>query len=140
MGLPPGVVVAHYTLREVPCQIKSGYLPKSSQLKLRAVEQRARNLADTQGVITDIDRGKALWNLLCETIERLRPIDGKPDQTPVWRLYAIAEGLYLQGKSTETLVVELNISARAFRRARRDALRALATVMAQLDSPIRIDT
>ena len=30
MALSPSVVVAHYTLREVPCQIKSGYLPKSS--------------------------------------------------------------------------------------------------------------
>jgi hypothetical protein len=58
----------------------------AEQLKLFAVEQRAHDLVDTQGVVTDIDRGKALWNLLCEMIARLCPVDARPNQIPVWRL------------------------------------------------------
>jgi len=104
------------------------------QLNLSAVEQRARELVAEESVVTDIDRGRALWDLLKEAIDRLRPADSEPEPTPAWRLYAIAEGVYVQGKPAKEMAAELGISPRTFHRERRAAVEALATVMWQIES------
>jgi hypothetical protein len=88
-------------------------------LKLAVIEQRARELVSRESIVTDIDRGRALWDLLREAIERLRPANSEPEPTPAWRLYAIAEGVYVQGKSAKEVAAELQISERAFHRGRR---------------------
>ena len=105
----------------------------ADQLKLQIVEERARELINEESVVTDIDRGRALWSLLREAIERLRPADSKPEPAPAWWLYAIAEGVYVQGKSASEMAAELNISPRTFHRERRAAVEALATVVWQTE-------
>ena len=55
----------------------------ADQLKPRVVEQRARELVAEGGVATDIERGRALWDLLREAIDRLRPANSDPAPTPV---------------------------------------------------------
>jgi AraC-like DNA-binding protein len=105
----------------------------ADQLKLQIVEERARELINEESVVTDIDRGRALWSLLRETIERLRPADSNPEPAPAWWLYAIAEGVYVQGKSADETAAELNISPRTFHRERRAAVEALATVVWQTE-------
>lgn len=105
----------------------------ADQLRLRAVERRARELVAERGVVTDIDRGRALWELLREAMERLRPANSEPEPIPAWRLYAIAEGVYVQGKSVEEMAGELGISVRTFYRERRAAVEALATVLWQVE-------
>ncbi len=102
-------------------------------LQLKVIEERAQTLVTGEGVVTDIDRGRALWNLIQEAIERLRPTNTKPEPTPAWRLYAIAEGLYIQGKSTKAIATELGISPRTFYRERRAAVEALVTVVWQIE-------
>lgn len=109
----------------------------ANQLKLRAVEQRARELVAVGSVVTDIDRGRALWDLLRQAIDRLRPADSAPEPTPAWRLYAIAEGVYVRGKSAKEVTAELGISSRTFHRERRAAVEALATVVWQIESQMR---
>ncbi len=104
------------------------------QLKLQVVEQRAREFIAGESVITDIERGKALWSLLREAINRLRPANSEPELTPAWRLYAIAEGIYVQGKPAKEVTAELGISPRTFHRERRAAVEALATVVWQIES------
>jgi hypothetical protein len=109
----------------------------ADQLKLSVVEQRARELVADGSVVTDIERGRALWDLLREAIERLRPTNSKPEPTPAWRLYAITEGIYVQGKSAKEMTAELGISPRTFHRERRAAVEALATVVWQIESQMR---
>jgi len=105
----------------------------AEQLKLRTVEQRAQRLVAEESVVTDIDRGRALWDLLREAIDRLRPSNSEPEPTPAWRLYTIAEGVYVQGKSAKEMATELGISPRTFHRERRAAVEALATVIWQIE-------
>jgi DNA-directed RNA polymerase specialized sigma24 family protein len=105
----------------------------AEQLKLRAVEQRARELVAEESVVTDIDRGRALWDLLRVAIDRLRPADSEPEPIPAWRLYSIAEGVYVQGKSAKEMAAELGISPRTVHRERRAAVEALATVVWQIE-------
>jgi hypothetical protein len=103
------------------------------QLNLQAVEQRARELVSESSIVTDIERGRALWELLREAIDRLRPTASTPEHTPAWRLYAIVEGVYVQGKSARKVTAELGISSRTFHRERRAAVEALATVVWQVE-------
>ena len=105
----------------------------AGHLNLLMVEQRARELVAGEVVVTDIERGRALWTLLREAIDRLRPVDSEPESTPGWRLYAIAERVYVQGKSAKEVVAELGISLRTFYRERRAAVEALATVVWQIE-------
>jgi hypothetical protein len=109
----------------------------AEQLQLEAVEQRARELVAGESVVTDIDRGRALWGLLREAMDRLRPANSEPEPTPAWRLYAIAEGVYVRGKSAKEMAVELGISPRTFYRERRAAVEALATVVWQIEGQMR---
>jgi len=104
----------------------------ADQLKLQTVEQRARALVPDGSIVTDIERGRALWELLREAIDRLRPADCTPEPTPAWRLYAIAEGVYVHGKAARQMTAELGISPRTFHRERHAAVEALATVMWQV--------
>lgn len=106
----------------------------ADQLQLGAVEQRAQELIAGESVVTDIDRGRALWGLLREAMDRLRPTDSEPEPTPAWRLYSIAEGVYVQGKPAKEMAVELGLSPRTFYRERRAAVEALATVVWQIES------
>lgn len=105
----------------------------ADQLTLRVVEQHAQELVSGEEIITDIERGRALWDLLRKAIDRLRPANSEPEPTPGWRLYAIAEGVYIQGKSAREMTAELGISARTFHRERRAAVEALATVVWQVE-------
>lgn len=109
----------------------------AGQLQLGAVEQRARELVAEESVVTDIDRGRALWDLLREAIDRLRPANSEPGPTPAWRLYAIAEGVYVRGKLAKEMAAELGISPRTFYRERRAAVEALATVVWQIESQMQ---
>ncbi len=108
----------------------------ADQLSLQAVEQRARGLVSESSVVTDIERGRALWALLQEAIDRLRPTNSTPEHTPAWRLYAIAEGIYVQGKSAREMTAELGISSRTFHRERRAAVEALTTVVWQVEQQL----
>ena len=109
----------------------------AEELRLRAVEERAQGLVARESVVTDIDRGRALWDLLREAIDRLRPANSEPEPTPAWRLYAIADGVYVQGKSAKEMAAELGISQRTFYRERRAAVEALATIMWQSENQSR---
>jgi hypothetical protein len=92
----------------------------AEQLKLRTVEQRAQGLVAEESVVTDIDRGRALWDLLREAIDRLRPANSEPEPTPAWQ-------------SAKEMATELGISPRTFHRERRAAVEALATVIWQIE-------
>lgn len=103
------------------------------QLDLRSVERQAREAITEGSVVTDIDRGRALWHLLRQAINRLRPTDPALESTPTWRLYAIAEGFYIQGKPVKEITAELGISSRTFDRERRAAVEAVVTIVWQIE-------
>lgn len=109
----------------------------ASQLSLQAVEQRAPESLSKAGIVTDIERGRALWELLREAIDRLRPTASTPEHTPAWRLYAIVESIYIQGKSARDVTAELGISSRRFHRERRAAVEALTTVVWQVEQQMK---
>jgi AraC-like DNA-binding protein len=105
----------------------------AGRLRLGVVEQKAREQVSNASVVTDIDRGRALWNLIGEAIDRLRPADSEPERTPAWQLYSIVRGIYVQGKSVDELATALGISPRTLYRERRAAVEALATVVWQIE-------
>jgi AraC-like DNA-binding protein len=78
-----------------------------------------------------------LWTLLRKAIDRLQPANSEPEPTPGWRLFTIAEGVYVQGKSGKEMAAELGISPRTFHRERRAAVEALATVVWQIECGLR---
>jgi hypothetical protein len=71
-------------------------------------------------------------------MDRLRPTNPEPEPTSAWRLYAIAEGIYVQDKSAKEATAALGISPRTFHRERRAAVKALATVVWRIESQVRL--
>jgi hypothetical protein len=110
----------------------------AKQLQLGIVEQKARDQVSEQGIVTDIDRGRALWNVLEDAIDRLRPADLEPEPTPAWRFYSVVSGFYVQGKLAQELATELGISPRTLYRERRAAIKALSTIVWQVEQQRRL--
>lgn len=106
----------------------------AARLNLRCVEIRARQLSSPNAAITDIERGKALWVILEEAIERLRPAD-KPDGriTRAWRQYRVLHDAYLLGLPNREIAQSLYISARTFDRDRRKAINAVSRIVWEME-------
>lgn len=105
----------------------------AQQLKLNLVEQQARALLPAGEVVTDVDRGRALWKVLKEAIARLKPAAGEPDFTPEWRLYRIAYEVYVQGHTNGEVAKALGLPSRTFDRERRATVETIAQVVWQLE-------
>jgi hypothetical protein len=121
----------------------------------RRVEDALRNLSDyaylgehpladwklvqrrlPAGSRTTLDRGKALYAVLVEAIEKFRPA-GKPPAEPlpkVWHAYYILHDAYVENVSNREIMARLNISEGSFNRTRRAALQALARLLQELEA------
>jgi hypothetical protein len=103
-------------------------------LNLRCVEVRARQLSSHAAVVTAMERGRALWAILEEAIERLRPTN-EPDGriTRAWRQYRALRDAYFLGLPNHQIAQSLYISARTFDRDRRKAINEVSRIVWEME-------
>jgi hypothetical protein len=128
---------------------------KQHQISVKEVENALRNLynfallGDTPfsklrlvgaklspDAITHIDRGKVVYQVMVEAIEKLRP-DADPPRDPPpreWHPYVILHGAYLEEKLNRDIMSQLYISEGTFNRTRRGAVRSVARILDELET------
>ncbi len=107
------------------------YLGEHALARLVAVEPYL-NAGDA--VITHLDRGRALSQLLVDVIERLRPPGEPPrDLLREWTQYTILHDAYVQGELNRDIMSKLYISESSFNRARRRAVRGVARAVQEIE-------
>ena len=126
-----------------------------SQISIKGVENALRNLTDYAylgehplarlnlvacrlpvDATTHLDRGKLVYTILAEAIEKLRP-EGKlpPDPPPAaWYAYLILHDAYLEGIPNRDIMARLYISEGTFNRTRRAALRAVTRTLEEMEA------
>jgi hypothetical protein len=127
------------------------------QVSIEAVEDALRHVADygylgghclarsrlatTRVVangVTHIELGKAVYSLLAEAIEKLRPGVAPTGDPPPreWYPYLILHDAYLAGTSNRDIMSRLYISHGTFSRTRRAALRAVARALEEMEAGV----
>lgn len=111
------------------------YLGEHALGKLRAVEERFAGRGDGA---TFIERGKAVSELLTQSVNALRPAGAEPkgNQIPPreWHLFVILNDSYVRQEPNRNIMSRLYISEGTFNRTRRRALRALAKTLAEMEA------
>jgi hypothetical protein len=102
-----------------------------------AVERRACGMSERDHLLTDIDRGRVLWDLLVEAIECLRPPGKRTITTRAWRRYLALRRGYVDGRPNRDVAWELNIGLRTLDRDRNAGADAVADIMWQTEERIR---
>lgn len=102
------------------------------RLGLMCIEKTAKELAKDGRPLTDEERGKALWELLKEAIDGLKPLEplAKP-LTPEWHPYAILYQEYIIGTPNQDIAADLFLSRREFLRRRRTAIKRVVRQLMQ---------
>jgi hypothetical protein len=85
---------------------------------------------------THLDKGKAVYRVINEAIERLRPASAVPSH-PIpreWYPYLILHDAYFNGLPNRDIISKLYISEGTFHRTRRSAIRSVTRVLSELES------
>jgi hypothetical protein len=106
-------------------------------LQSMVVEQRAHEVSEHRHPLTDMDRGRVLWDLLLEAIECLRPPGKRTITTRAWRRYLALRRGYVDGMRNREVAWELNIGPRTLDRDRNAGADAVADIMWQAEERIR---
>ena len=102
--------------------------------ELTALNLVQRRIPETS--VTHIDRGKAVYEVVEQAVEKLRP-DIECETTPPpreWYPYYILHWAYFEDKLNREIMAELYISEGTFNRTRRSALRSLARVIGEMET------
>ena len=89
---------------------------------------------------THLDRGKAVYGLVIEALEKLRPAETEPPTYPVpreWHAYLVLYDAYVMDKSNRDIMSKLYISEGTFNRTRRSAIRAIARALIEMEAQLR---
>jgi hypothetical protein len=89
-----------------------------------------------QDTVTHVDRGKGVFNILVEALEKLRPTEDEPGRTPgrEWYPYLILQRAYVDDIPNRDIMQQLYISEGTFNRTRRNALRAVTRALAEMET------
>ena len=113
---------------------------------VKTVEEALRHLPDTitlgQSPLavmlgidanTHIERGKALQQLLMDSIELLKPSNERPPEPlpRIWYNHAVLHDAYVEGVQNREIMARLYISEGTFNRTRRNAIRGLARLLVE---------
>jgi hypothetical protein len=96
---------------------------------------------DRVEVVTNLDRGRALSQMLVDVIEKLRPpgpVPARPARE--WEQYTILHDAYVMGALNREIMAKLYISESSFNRARRRAVRGIARAVAELERATQGDS
>jgi GAF domain-containing protein len=90
-----------------------------------------------EGFVTHIDRGKAVSQVLTESIEKLRPAGEEPAAYTVpqrsWHQYLVLYEAYVLGELNRDIMSKLYISEGTFNRTRRRAIRGVAKALQEME-------
>src|SRR5262249_35232490 len=88
------------------------------------------------GEVTHLERGKAVYKMIVDALEHMRPGPELPHE-PVpreWYPYLILRDAYLKGESNRNIMLKLYISEGTFERTRRAAIRSLARALSEMET------
>jgi hypothetical protein len=90
------------------------------------------------GEATHLERGKMVYSILIEAMEKLRPSPTEPAYPPSreWHPYLILQEAYLKETSNRDIMLKLYISEGTFNRTRRSAVRSLARALGEMEAAI----
>jgi hypothetical protein len=127
------------------------------QISVKAIEDALRHLADyaylgdhtlthfklvrskvVMDTVTHLDLGKAVYRVLAEAVEKLRPSNSSPGEPPPreWHPYLILYDAYLQDIPNRDIMSRLYISEGTFNRTRRAALRAITRALEEMETAL----
>jgi len=90
-----------------------------------------------EGFVTHIDRGKAVSQVLVESIGKLRPAGEEPAAYAVpqrsWQPYLVLYDAYVMGELNRDIMSKLYISEGTFNRTRRRAIRGVAKALQEME-------
>ncbi len=111
------------------------YLGEQQLAKLQVVEQCWTKRP--QVVVTSIERGKALNDVLIRALDQLRPNDPAPGRESIppraWHQFIILHDSYVLNEPTRNIMSRLYIGEGTFNRTRRRALSNLAKSLAEME-------
>jgi GAF domain-containing protein len=106
------------------------YLGEHELAQLQIVEQRL----DGTALVTHLDRGRLLSELLMDVLEKLHPCGPQPKEpTRDWVQYTILHDAYVLGELNRDIMSKLFISESSFNRARRRAVRGVARAVEEME-------
>lgn len=110
------------------------YLGEQELAQLGAVRQHLGQVE----VVTHLDQGRALSQLLIDVIEKLRPPGPEPTElSREWIQYTILNDAYVLGEPNRDIMNKLYISESTFNRARRRAVRGVARAIEEIERAAR---
>ena len=89
-----------------------------------------------EGATTHLDKGKVVYDVIEEAVNKLRPEDEYPGE-PVpreWHSFLILYGAYFENKLNRDIMSQLYISEGTFSRTRRSAIRTVARVLVEMET------
>ena len=132
-------------------------LSRLAQISIKGVENALRNLTDyaylgehplaklnlvacrlPAGATTHLDRGKLVYTILAEAIEKLgrRANCRLTHRRPNGTAYLILHDAYLEGIPNRNIMARLYISEGTFNRTRRAALRAVTRTLEEMEAEL----
>ncbi len=109
------------------------YLGRHTLAQLRIVDAHLKTM--NLDIVTHVDRGKALKEVLESAIEKLKPTETVEQSPPPreWHAYLILHDCYVLEKLNRDVMSELYISEGTFNRTRRHALRGTTRALAEME-------
>lgn len=107
------------------------YLGDISLAELKLVHSRIPD-----GCVTHLDRGKAVYSIIGEALEKLRPETVYPGELVPreWHPYLILHGAYIKDKPNRDIMSQLYISEGTFNRTRRSAIQTVTRVLQEMEA------
>jgi hypothetical protein len=137
---------------------KSQSSTRSSTIAVKDIEHALRNIYDYAQLgdspliglnlvhtriavdeVTHLDQGKAVYKVISDAIEKLRPDTEIPRDPPPreWHPYLILHEAYMEGKLNRDIMSRLYISEGTYNRTRRAAIRAVARAIEEMETSQR---
>jgi hypothetical protein len=109
------------------------YLGDHALVRFKLVRSKVSGTA-----VTHLDLGKAVYTVLAEAIEKLRPDEELPGDPPPreWYPYLILYDAYLKDVPNRDIMSHLYISEGTFNRTRRAALRAVTRALEEMEAAL----
>jgi len=107
------------------------YLGDISLAELKLIHSRIPD-----GSVTHLDRGKAVYSIIGEALEKLRPETVYPGELAPreWHPYLILHGAYIKDRPNRDIMSQLYISEGTFNRTRRSAIQSVTRVLQEMEA------
>jgi hypothetical protein len=109
------------------------YLGDISLAELKLVHSRIPD-----GSVTHLDRGKAVYSVMGEALEKLRPETVYPEELAPreWHPYLILHGAYIKDRPNRAIMSQLYISEGTLNRTRRSAIQSVTRVLQEMEAAL----